>query len=136
MTDVRDELEKEAEVTTAGESQDVVQESQIAEAPAEADVAPTGEPPAEGVSDEDAGDTASGQYDEAFPALEAGSIVKGRVILVSEDEVMVDVGYKSEGRIPLAELGLLADKNHRTSSMSMTRSMLWCCKSKKMQRVA
>lgn len=106
MTDVRDELEKEAEVTTAGNSQDVVQESQIAAAPAEADVAVKGEPPAEGASDVDAGDTASGQYDEAFPALEAGSIIKGRVIQVGEDEVMVDVGYKSEGRIPLAELGL------------------------------
>ncbi|SMC57238.1 bifunctional 4-hydroxy-3-methylbut-2-enyl diphosphate reductase/30S ribosomal protein S1 [Sporomusa malonica] len=36
--------------------------------------------------------------------LEAGSIVKGTVVGVRHDEVFVDIGYKSEGVIPLAEL--------------------------------
>ena len=46
------------------------------------------------------------QYDETFVTLEPGQIVTGRVVQVGADEVMVDVGYKSEGRIPLHELGL------------------------------
>jgi 4-hydroxy-3-methylbut-2-enyl diphosphate reductase len=36
--------------------------------------------------------------------LEAGSIVKGTVVSIRPDEVFVDIGYKSEGVIPLSEL--------------------------------
>jgi len=46
------------------------------------------------------------QYDETFVTLEPGQIIRGKVVQVGTDEVMVDVGYKSEGRIPLHELGL------------------------------
>src|SRR5690606_7637484 len=46
------------------------------------------------------------QYDETFVTLEPGQIVEGKVVQIGPDEVMVDVGYKSEGRIPLHELGL------------------------------
>lgn len=46
------------------------------------------------------------QYDETFVTLEPGQIVNAKVVQVGADEVMVDVGYKSEGRIPLHELGL------------------------------
>ncbi|MCR4399973.1 MAG: bifunctional 4-hydroxy-3-methylbut-2-enyl diphosphate reductase/30S ribosomal protein S1 [Syntrophomonadaceae bacterium] len=38
--------------------------------------------------------------------MERGSILKGVVIQVSDDEVMVDVGGKSEGVIPLRELSV------------------------------
>lgn len=48
------------------------------------------------------------EYDETFVTLEPGQIVQGKVVQVGSDEVMVDVGYKSEGRIPLHELGLKA----------------------------
>lgn len=47
-------------------------------------------------------------YEETFAPLEPGQIVQGRVVQVNQDEVMIDVGYKSEGRIPLAELGMKA----------------------------
>jgi small subunit ribosomal protein S1 len=33
----------------------------------------------------------------------AGDIVKGTVVQLTADDVMVDIGYKSEGRVPLAE---------------------------------
>ena len=36
-----------------------------------------------------------------------GAIVKGRVVKVAPDEVLVDIDYKSEGRIPLNELSFL-----------------------------
>lgn len=108
MADVRDEQAQEAEkvVTATGPSQDVV-----AEGHEQAAVQGVGgqatEAKAEGVAGQVADEAASGnQYDEAFPALETGKIIKGRVVQVGEDEVMVDVGYKSEGRIPLHELGL------------------------------
>ncbi|MDR3591453.1 MAG: bifunctional 4-hydroxy-3-methylbut-2-enyl diphosphate reductase/30S ribosomal protein S1 [Negativicutes bacterium] len=43
--------------------------------------------------------------------LEEGSIVKGKVVGVRADEVFVDVGYKAEGVIPLAELAFPAPAN-------------------------
>ena len=36
-----------------------------------------------------------------------GDVIKGRVVRVSPDEVLVDIDYKSEGRIPLNELSFL-----------------------------
>ncbi|RMH16435.1 MAG: 30S ribosomal protein S1 [Acidobacteria bacterium] len=42
-------------------------------------------------------------YDESMRHLEEGQIVTGRVVGVTDNEVIVDVGYKSEGLIPLAE---------------------------------
>ena len=42
-------------------------------------------------------------YEESFQHLEEGSVVKGRVIRVDRDQVLVDVGYKSEGVVSLRE---------------------------------
>ena len=44
-------------------------------------------------------------YEESFREIREGEIVKGRVVKVSESEVLVDVGFKSEGIIPLNEFG-------------------------------
>ncbi|MGO8705669.1 MAG: 30S ribosomal protein S1 [Candidatus Brocadiia bacterium] len=41
--------------------------------------------------------------DESIKSFEAGSIIKGRVINIIGDDVVVDVGYKSEGLLPLNE---------------------------------
>jgi small subunit ribosomal protein S1 len=38
-----------------------------------------------------------------MPDFREGSIVKGRILEVRPREVLVDIGYKSEGVIPLAE---------------------------------
>jgi small subunit ribosomal protein S1 len=42
-------------------------------------------------------------YSESFRDFEEGEIVKGTVVKVSNDEVLVDIGYKSEGYIPASE---------------------------------
>ena len=38
-------------------------------------------------------------YEETFKNLEEGTITEGRVVAVSKDRVVVDIGYKSEGMI-------------------------------------
>ena len=42
-------------------------------------------------------------YDRSFRNISEGEVVKGTVLKVSSSEVMVDVGYKSEGIISLTE---------------------------------
>ena len=42
-------------------------------------------------------------YDNSLKAFTDGEIVKGNVVDVSRDEVMIDIGFKSEGYIPAAE---------------------------------
>lgn len=44
-------------------------------------------------------------YENTMKDFEEGEIVKGRVLHVNEQEVVVDVGFKSEGTISLAEFG-------------------------------
>ncbi len=43
-------------------------------------------------------------YEESFRSVEEGTVVKGRVIQVRQDGIVVDVGYKSEGIIPIEEV--------------------------------
>lgn len=47
-----------------------------------------------------------GAKEPEFRNLEQGDIVQGTVVQVNPDNVLVDVGYKSEGMIPLSELSL------------------------------
>src|SRR5512142_1801992 len=42
-------------------------------------------------------------YDNSFKNLQEGQIIRGRVLSVTPSEVIVDIGYKSEGMIPLSE---------------------------------
>lgn len=51
---------------------------------------------------EDAMDMAS--WDAGFQELHLGARVTGKVVKITNDEVFVDIGWKSEGVIPLAEL--------------------------------
>jgi small subunit ribosomal protein S1 len=54
-------------------------------------------------------DSASAEFESLFKEsiqqqrFAAGDIVKGTVVQITADDVMVDIGYKSEGRVPLAE---------------------------------
>jgi small subunit ribosomal protein S1 len=43
------------------------------------------------------------QYENSFKNLQEGQIIRGRVLTVTPSEVIVDIGYKSEGIIPVAE---------------------------------
>jgi small subunit ribosomal protein S1 len=42
-------------------------------------------------------------YDESMRNLTEGEIVRGRVVAITANDVVVDVGYKSEGLVPLEE---------------------------------
>jgi small subunit ribosomal protein S1 len=43
------------------------------------------------------------EYLKTLEQLEEGQLVEGKVIQVTSDQVFVDVGYKSEGKIPISE---------------------------------
>ncbi|MDM7914113.1 MAG: 30S ribosomal protein S1 [Candidatus Eisenbacteria bacterium] len=44
-------------------------------------------------------------YEESLHNVEEGEILRGRILRVDEKEVMVDIGFKSEGVIPIEEFG-------------------------------
>jgi small subunit ribosomal protein S1 len=50
-------------------------------------------------------------YDSTFPEINEGEVVHGTVVRVDKDEVLVDIGYKSEGVIPVAELSIRRSVN-------------------------
>jgi small subunit ribosomal protein S1 len=43
------------------------------------------------------------EYLKSLEQLEEGQLIDGHVIQVTQDQVFIDVGYKSEGKIPLSE---------------------------------
>ena len=43
---------------------------------------------------------------ETVPEFKDGDIIEGRVVNISPEEVLVDIGYKSEGVVPLRELSI------------------------------
>ena len=45
-------------------------------------------------------DALAALYEETFRNLEEGTITEGRVVALTKDKVVVDIGYKSEGMIP------------------------------------
>src|SRR3954469_17217629 len=50
-------------------------------------------------------------YEATFPTINEGEVVHGEVVRVDKDEVLVDIGYKSEGVIPVAELSIRRSVN-------------------------
>ena len=42
-------------------------------------------------------------FEESLRTVKPGGVVKGRVVGITSTHVLIDVGYKSEGQIPLAE---------------------------------
>src|SRR5262245_48974257 len=53
-----------------------------------------------------------GLYDDSFRNLAEGEVVKGKVLRILPNEVVVDVGYKSEGLIDIEEFTDLNGKIH------------------------
>ncbi len=54
-------------------------------------------------------------YEESFKRFAEGEVVKGRIISVDRDHVLVDIGYKSEGQIRINEFR--ADDGEITASV-------------------
>jgi len=52
-------------------------------------------------------------YEETIKSFEEGDIVAGKVVQVDKDEVLLDIGYKSEGVIPARELTIKHDIDPR-----------------------
>src|SRR5918995_334784 len=50
-------------------------------------------------------------YDSTFPIINEGEVVSGKVVRVDKDEVLIDIGYKSEGVIPVSELSIRRSVN-------------------------
>lgn len=48
-------------------------------------------------------------YDLTMVNLNDGDVVKGKVVKIDKDEVLIDVGFKSEGVVPLSELSIRND---------------------------
>jgi len=44
-------------------------------------------------------------YTESFRDVKQGELVKGRLVRIQDDNVIIDVGFKSEGTIPRSEFG-------------------------------
>jgi small subunit ribosomal protein S1 len=43
-------------------------------------------------------------YEESFRRVEEGQVVQGRIVQIDKEFVLVDIGYKSEGHVRVAEL--------------------------------
>src|SRR5437763_6921750 len=50
-------------------------------------------------------------YESTFPTINEGEVVHGTVVRVDKDEVLVNIGYKSEGVIPVSELSIRRSVN-------------------------
>jgi len=50
-------------------------------------------------------------YDATINVFNEGDIVTGKVVRIDKDEVLVDIGYKSEGVIPVNELSIRKNVN-------------------------
>ncbi len=97
-----------SEVTTQEQTQaqDVDTDSQAANESQSAGTAETGgeTPPAAPAQPGRGGGEDFGQmFEESMRSVQPGEIVRGRVVNIGPEFVTIDIGYKSEGHIPLAE---------------------------------
>jgi small subunit ribosomal protein S1 len=82
-------------VNSDDNTKEIIQDDDLAEASAGDDI----------FSDADLEDMESLQdlYEQSFKNIQEGEVIRGRVVQISDDFVMVDIGYKSEGQIPIQE---------------------------------
>jgi small subunit ribosomal protein S1 len=63
--------------------------------------------------------------DETIKYFNDGDIVEGTIVKVDRDEVLLDIGYKTEGVIPSRELSIKHDVDPNEVVRSATRSRPW-----------
>src|SRR5439155_6799445 len=61
------------------------------------------------VEEDLSGDELAKAYEESIKEFDDGDVVTGHVLRIDKDEILVDIGYKSEGVIPLKELSIRHD---------------------------
>lgn len=109
-------VQQEEEVVTPQEEQEEVKAEEAQAEASDPATAQEEETPQEAAETEAAGEgpaeTTQAQPEtpetvmesQSFPTINQGDIVKGKVIQITDDEAMVDIGYKSEGIIHKGEL--------------------------------
>src|SRR5436190_1276545 len=108
---LKTELEEPRAILTAALANDTVNpETQPAEPAAEPQPAPEQLDDAAFWTNGPEGELVP-NYDATFPTINEGEVVHGTVVRVDKDEVLVDIGYKSEGVIPVAELSIRRSVN-------------------------
>ncbi|MCL2121124.1 MAG: bifunctional 4-hydroxy-3-methylbut-2-enyl diphosphate reductase/30S ribosomal protein S1, partial [Clostridiales bacterium] len=98
---------EEAEPETVAELQDETEAKDALEEEAEAETALQEESEPEAEEEIESDEDAESRFSEAeitFLEFHPGDLIKGTVVKISSDEVLVDIGYKSEGIIPVFEL--------------------------------
>ncbi len=73
------------------------------EAPVEAAAPVQPSAPEAELTSEESDETMTELYEESLKRVQEGEVVKGRIVSITKDFVMVDIGYKSEGQIPIHE---------------------------------
>ena len=79
------------------------------EAPAATERSDNGDPDGPVVFDDLDGQSFSDAVDATIVEFDDGDIVTGKVVKIDSDEVLLDIGYKSEGVIPSRELSIRND---------------------------
>ncbi len=105
--EVQEEEVKEPEVQEEQVQEPEVQEAEAPKVETEAAAGETAEAEVADASPEEPEmdqEDQMNQMEDMVPTLTPGDVITGKVVQVSTDEVLVDIGYKSEGRIPLNEL--------------------------------
>ncbi len=97
--DLDPQAQEAAQPQDAAEPQAQAAPAAPAEAAAPEEPAPEAAPAATGQGTEERVD-----YSEGVARPRPGDIMHGRIVRIADDHVLVDVGYKSEGVIPLSEL--------------------------------
>ena len=63
------------------------------------------------ITDDDLGMSFADAIEGTMVSVEDGQLVNGTVVKIDRDEVLLDIGYKSEGVIPARELSIRNDVN-------------------------
>ncbi len=50
-------------------------------------------------------------YDNTFSAIHEGEIVKGKIVAITDDGIAIDIGFKSEGLVPISEFPNIDELN-------------------------
>jgi small subunit ribosomal protein S1 len=92
-TDSNDESETNEQVDTAAQTEDVLNED-VSTADIADDEMDNPEEDLENLME---------LYEESFKRFQEGEVVNGKIISIDKENVLVDIGYKSEGIIPIHE---------------------------------
>jgi hypothetical protein len=102
----KDEIQDEQ--PAAGSSDDTAMEQMKTESELQKDEIQD-EQPGAGSSDDtskvpgDSMESVMDMYEESFKRFAEGEVVTGRIISIDKDQVLIDIGYKSEGQVRVQE---------------------------------